>query len=187
MAERMTSVRVAGAPAGTGFADYGRCDPLSMIQKLREHAARDLAVAKRVLAARDHEFIVETYVGIHVQRQLEQLWPLAEETEGAAFANSDPGNEQHVVPCARCDAASVVAADPFNSSMEVCGDCGVSIGRELVAEQMLPEYQVRWHDGNGARSFGQNYAAAERLAAACPGDIVEERLVTAWSSVADVE
>lgn len=34
----------------------------------------------------------------------------------------------HVVPCARCGQRSVVASDPLNSDLTVCGDCGVQIG-----------------------------------------------------------
>lgn len=51
-----------------------------------EHASHEsmtayLRAAERILAAPDSEFVVETYRGIHAQRDHEQLWPTTETEE----------------------------------------------------------------------------------------------------------
>lgn len=76
MTERMTSVHLPDHP-GYGFQDVGRKHPVDMIQRLRALAERDRAAAQAILDAPDEAFIVDTYLGIHVQRQREQLWPPA--------------------------------------------------------------------------------------------------------------
>lgn len=74
MAERMTSVTVPGS-GRVGFADYGRRDPASMIARLRKIAESERDAAQRVIDADDSQFVVETYVGVHVQRDRKRLWP----------------------------------------------------------------------------------------------------------------
>lgn len=79
MAERMTAVYLKGKRnTGSGLADYGRVEPKDMIEQLRDKARRDLAAAQAILNAVDEDFIVETYKGIHVERERKQLWPLTE-------------------------------------------------------------------------------------------------------------
>jgi hypothetical protein len=46
-----------------------------MIHIIRRNAAIAKEEAERILAADDSDFVVETYVGIHVQRNRERLWP----------------------------------------------------------------------------------------------------------------
>lgn len=70
MGERMTSVRLRGEQTGTGWAEYGRKTRSEMIAILRERARRDRELAERILAAPDEDFLVETYVGVIVQRGL---------------------------------------------------------------------------------------------------------------------
>lgn len=75
MAERMTSVRLRTEnPAnGHGLAHYGRESRSAMIQEFREYSQRQFDQAKRVLEADDDDFIVETYVGVNVERQKEEV------------------------------------------------------------------------------------------------------------------
>ena len=74
MAQRMTSVWVP-ASGHPGFADYGRVEPAVMIARLREIARADIESAQRVLDAPDSAFVVDTYTGVHVQRDRKRLWP----------------------------------------------------------------------------------------------------------------
>lgn len=67
----MTSVRLAGQSEGRGLAEYGRVSRDEMIEALKKKARRDLADAQAVLDADDRLFIVETYVGVIVQRKRE--------------------------------------------------------------------------------------------------------------------
>lgn len=71
MSERMTAVTVKGVPAGFGIAEYGRRPRSEMIETLRRVARRDLEAAQAILSAPDEAFIVETYVGVNVQRKRE--------------------------------------------------------------------------------------------------------------------
>lgn len=82
MAERMTAVYLRGGRnTGRGLADYGRVDPKEMIEQLRSKARHDLAAAQAILDADDDDFIVETYRGVHVERDRVQLWPLTPEAQ----------------------------------------------------------------------------------------------------------
>ncbi|MGN7186974.1 hypothetical protein [Microbacterium enclense] len=77
MAHRLTSVSVPGT-RHHGFADYGRKDPVEMIGRLRAMAREEMLAASRVVSAPDSQFVVETFCGVHVQRDRERLWPTAE-------------------------------------------------------------------------------------------------------------
>jgi|GEM_PF-2475100 len=81
MSERMTSVQVPGT-GHIGFADYGRVEPAHMIARLREIARVEMEAAQRVLEAPDCAFVVETYTGIHVQRDRKRIWPTDQEIGG---------------------------------------------------------------------------------------------------------
>ena len=72
MAERMTSIHLPGLP-GAGFAHYGRHTPEHMISLIRQHAATELRIAQMILDASDEAFQVETYTGVHVQRNVEVI------------------------------------------------------------------------------------------------------------------
>lgn len=73
MSERMTSITLPGLNSGHGIADWGRKTPEEMVERLRSYAERQKAAAERILAAAPSDFRVETYVGVHVQRQKEVL------------------------------------------------------------------------------------------------------------------
>lgn len=75
MSERMTSVHLPSLGPGNGLAEYGRQDPKKMIYRLRRRAQIAKDEAERILAAPDDEFVVETYLGVYVQRNRERLWP----------------------------------------------------------------------------------------------------------------
>ncbi len=89
MADRMTEINLPGA--WVGIAEHGRVDPEQMITQAREQAARDLAAAQAVLAAADEDFRITTYVGVHVQRELEVIQP-----GGASSADSRPHEDSPV-------------------------------------------------------------------------------------------
>jgi hypothetical protein len=73
MTDRMTAVHLPGLPLGSGFANYGRRLPAEMIEDLRRIAREHKAHAEAILAAADADFYVETYVGVHKQRDREVL------------------------------------------------------------------------------------------------------------------
>lgn len=67
MSERMTSCRPVGQLGG-GIAEYGRLPRVDMIRKFREHYQRQLDEARKMLGLEDDELVVETYRGVHVQK-----------------------------------------------------------------------------------------------------------------------
>mgnify|MGYP006350049633 CR=1 FL=1 len=74
MSERMTRIELRGnKAAGPGLAEWGRKTPAEMIERYRQYARHQLAEAEAVLAATDEEFRVETYTGVHVQRNREVI------------------------------------------------------------------------------------------------------------------
>lgn len=73
MSDRMTSVHLNGLPMGAGYAEWGLREPKEMIGYLRQIARQQLLEAEKILAASDEDFRVETYVGVHVRRQLRVL------------------------------------------------------------------------------------------------------------------
>ncbi len=72
MSERLTSIDLPGV-FGSGYADWGRRSVFHMIAELRRKAQHDKMVAEAILKASDGDFHVETYLGIHVRRNLEIL------------------------------------------------------------------------------------------------------------------
>lgn len=82
MAERMTCVHLPSLGHGVGFAEYRRQSPEDMIRRLRSNAQIAKEEAERILAAADSDFAVETYTGINVQRNTEQLWPVQTPGDG---------------------------------------------------------------------------------------------------------
>lgn len=73
MSERMTDVYLPGLPGGSGRAEYGLKSPAEMIAILRADAEREKRNAEAILAARDEDFTVETYVGVFVKRKRQIL------------------------------------------------------------------------------------------------------------------
>lgn len=71
MSERMTSIRLPGLPTGTGFQDYGLKSVGEMIKTIQDKARYDIENAKKILDAKDDEFLVETYIGPYARRKLE--------------------------------------------------------------------------------------------------------------------
>lgn len=55
---------------------HGRQDPQEMIRRLRRDAQIQKEESERILAAADGDFVVETYVGVIVERKKEKLWPV---------------------------------------------------------------------------------------------------------------
>ena len=88
MAERMTSVTVPGT-GHTGFAMHGRVAPAEMIARLRAEASAERDAAQRVLDAPDTAFVVETYTGVHVQRNRKRLWPFPAAQEEREIGGRD--------------------------------------------------------------------------------------------------
>jgi hypothetical protein len=75
MSERMTSVHLPSLGHGSGLAHYGRQEPQVMIRRMRRNAEIAKEDAERILAAADEDFVVETYLGVHVQKKREVIWP----------------------------------------------------------------------------------------------------------------
>lgn len=73
MGERMTSIRLPGLPMGTGFQDYGLKSVEDMIKIIQDKARYDLENAQKILAAKDEDFLVETYIGPYARKNLEVL------------------------------------------------------------------------------------------------------------------
>jgi hypothetical protein len=67
MTQRMTSINLPGR-FGAGYADYGRKTVAEMIALIRDHAELQKRDAEAILAAKDSDFYVCTYRGIHVRR-----------------------------------------------------------------------------------------------------------------------
>jgi|SRR5579859_6148367 len=65
MSERLTSINL---PGGAGYADYGRKTIAEMIALARRHATLAKQEAEEILAAKDSDFHICTYQGVHVQR-----------------------------------------------------------------------------------------------------------------------
>lgn len=72
MSERLTSIRLL-THRFAGWAEWGRKTPAEMIAAIRSHAQHQLAEAQAVLAAADEDFYIDTYRGVHVQRDREVL------------------------------------------------------------------------------------------------------------------
>jgi hypothetical protein len=53
---------------GSGIADWGKKTVPEMIAMLRKYAEHEKGVAEAILAASDEQFLVETYIGVHVMR-----------------------------------------------------------------------------------------------------------------------
>lgn len=70
MSDRMTRISL---PGSCGIADYGRRTPTEMIKLIRQYAEREKREAEAILAASDSDFLIETYVGVHVCRNREVL------------------------------------------------------------------------------------------------------------------
>ncbi|OZB85397.1 hypothetical protein [Microbacterium sp. 13-71-7] len=63
------------------------------------------------------------------------------------------GSRQFVVGCACCGARKVIANDPLNTNLEVCGDCGVTIGRDLPKEEGPAEWEYGIRYALGSEEF----------------------------------
>lgn len=86
MSERMTAAHLPTLP-GSGWADYGRCEPSEVIASARRHARHQLDQALAVLTATDAEFEVETYVGVHSRRSREVIQEATTATGAPAGAD----------------------------------------------------------------------------------------------------
>jgi hypothetical protein len=68
----MTSVRVRGIPCN-GYAENGFHSRKEMIEKIRSNAEHAKKSAESILDAKDDDFIVETFLGLHAQKNLEEV------------------------------------------------------------------------------------------------------------------
>lgn len=68
MSDRMTSITVLGAKRMAGVADYGMQTPEAMVRQIRAWADHMRAQVAAIDETADHEFHVETYVGVLAQR-----------------------------------------------------------------------------------------------------------------------
>ena len=74
MSERMTGIRLRNSKAaGSGLAEWGRKTPAHMVTRYRQYANSLIAEGQAILAAADADFHVETYTGVHVNRNREVL------------------------------------------------------------------------------------------------------------------
>ena len=74
MSDRFTSIKLPGVP-GSGLADWGRKTPEEMIAYLHKHCESQIALYTAMKNAFDADYRIETYVGVHVQRNKEVLQP----------------------------------------------------------------------------------------------------------------
>lgn len=71
MTDRHTSIV---APDGDfAIADWGRKTRAEMVAQIRRHAQTMMADAQKILDTKDEDFIVETYLGMHVRRKIESV------------------------------------------------------------------------------------------------------------------
>lgn len=70
MSDRLTSISL---PHHSGVADWGLKTPQEMIKRIRDYADSLRKEVAMIDAAADHEFQVETYVGVHVMRNRKVL------------------------------------------------------------------------------------------------------------------
>ena len=63
--------RIGDVPFSCSIADYGRKTRAEMIAQLRQYAAGLRRMADSIDATPDDEVVVETYTGVHVQRNRE--------------------------------------------------------------------------------------------------------------------
>jgi hypothetical protein len=68
----MTSICLPGS-RDPGWANYGRKTSAEMIEEFRSHARYMRDRAEEILSASDADFQVETYLGLHVRRNIEVL------------------------------------------------------------------------------------------------------------------
>lgn len=71
MTERMTQIHLPNSTAG--IAEWGEQSADTMIRKMREYAAYLRAEAEAVENAADHEFQIQSYTGVHVQRKRREI------------------------------------------------------------------------------------------------------------------
>ncbi len=72
MSERMTGIQLRTV-GHSGFAEWGLKTVPEMIAVIRQQAAYEMKWAQAVLEAKDEDFYVDTYKGVHVQREREVL------------------------------------------------------------------------------------------------------------------
>lgn len=73
MSDRYTDVCLPSLRYSASLAEHGRREPADMIAMLKALAKRQKEEAEAILAAPSTAFRVETYVGLHVQKQREVL------------------------------------------------------------------------------------------------------------------
>lgn len=70
MSSRLTSIRLDHQP---GLAEWGRKTRKEMIVAYRKKAMAEKLEAERILAAKDSDFLVQTFLGIHAQRNIQEV------------------------------------------------------------------------------------------------------------------
>ena len=94
----MTAISLPGV-WGAGYAVHGKSSIADMLGLIRAHAFSQKQMAEAVLAASDNDFLVETYVGVHVRKNREVLQTpssaseTADQQVGTPAQAESPGDE----------------------------------------------------------------------------------------------
>jgi hypothetical protein len=70
MSDRLTAISL---PRVSGIADRGLKTPEEMIKQMRQYADALRKEVAQIDAAKDEDFLIETYVGVHVRKNLKVL------------------------------------------------------------------------------------------------------------------
>lgn len=73
MSERYTAIWLPSLGMGSGLALHDRISAEFCIKQLRDHAHLLKEQAEAILSARDEDFHVETYIGVHVRKKREVI------------------------------------------------------------------------------------------------------------------
>ncbi len=75
MSERITSIRLKDFNEFSGVADWGLKSHEEMLEYIKQYAQRQKNIFDKILEASDDEFITETYLGVHVKRNIKLVLP----------------------------------------------------------------------------------------------------------------
>lgn len=73
MGQRLTEIHLPHEQASVGIAEWGEQPADVMLTRMREYAAHLRAQADAVERAADHEFQIQSYSGVHVQRKCREI------------------------------------------------------------------------------------------------------------------
>lgn len=72
MGARFTEIHLPNA-LGAGIGEWGELDAATAIERLRAYGKHLRAQADAIDGAADHEFQIQSYVGVHVQRKRREI------------------------------------------------------------------------------------------------------------------